>query len=222
MKFCKKCDVSVVGNRKYCPLCQNLLVKKDKTKPIDVFPYIPTLYVQHNNLFRILLFISAFMGIGCFVINLSFPQQGWWSLFVLAGIACFWLVLYVAIYKKSNVIRSIIYQGILICLLALLWDWLTHWHAWSIHFVIPITLSVVMILMFVLAIVLKLQVEDYIIYLWCSAIFGLIPIFLILFKVVTIVIPSMVCILISFFFLLTLLVFQGKNIKTELKRRFHI
>ena len=59
MKFCEKCRVYVPSTREHCPLCQGRLTQaQDNGQPHyddEIFPYLPTIYHQHNLLIRIVL-----------------------------------------------------------------------------------------------------------------------------------------------------------------------
>jgi hypothetical protein len=64
VNYCDKCKLEVIGNRKYCPLCQSELRidnLEEYEQNLEVFPHIPTLYEQHYMFFKILTFVSIVM-----------------------------------------------------------------------------------------------------------------------------------------------------------------
>ena len=95
-------------------------------------------------------------------------------------------------------------------------------HGWAITFVIPIILTLAMVVMYVVSKVLHLQVGDYMIYLLIDALFGLIPLVLLLTGQVFTDIPSLICILTSIISVVGLVIFEGNNMVSELKRRLHL
>lgn len=221
MRYCDKCGIEIIGERKFCPLCQNKTVLAGKEAE-EVFPVIPFLYKKHNLFFRLLIFASVIASMISLAVNIVLQSDTWWSLFVIAGILCMWLYLLVSMKKKSNLPKSILYQVFLTIVLALLWDLFTGWHTWSIDFVVPIICCSAMLAILVLSRVFKLKLDDYIIYLIIDACFGILPFVFLLTGLLSVTLPSLICIGVSILSLVALLVFHGDKMLQELKRRLHI
>lgn len=241
MKFCDGCKVRVLGIQEQCPLCgRNLNIIKevddkfvispkdsrvtdmlDSTKEEDVFPYIPTVYKEHHLVFKILMFISVTLIVLSLAINLLIATEHWWSLFVIAGVACFWLSFYVAFAKRKNIPKSILYQVVMISLIVVLWDHITGWRGWSVDFAIPILYFSDLLVLYILSKILHIGVDDYMIYMLIGAVFGIVPILFYLFGFLSFVLPSIICVVSSILFLAGVIIFQGDLIKEELRRRLH-
>lgn len=221
MKYCDKCKASVVGGRKYCPLCQSALRPLDDHNE-ETFPFIPTIYRQHNVFIRLIILASIAAGVISVVINILIPQSGFWSVFVVLGIICMWISLAVAVRKRSNVPKSILYQVVLVCLLAVFWDFLTKWHGWSIDYVIPIVCVCAMSAMAISAKILGQRIEDYIIYLLIDVLFSIVPVIFIITGCLHVLYPSLICVAASIISFATLLLFDGEHIRQELRRRLHM
>jgi hypothetical protein len=221
MKFCSKCKVSVAGQRKYCPLCQRELQGLD-TNDHEIFPEIPTIFHQYNLFFRILILLSVIASIISILINMLIPSRIWWSFFVAAGIGCFWLSMAIAISKRRNIPKNILYQVVDIAALAVLWDLFTGWRGWSIDYVIPIACTVAMLSMAIIAKVTNLQVKDYIIYLVIDGLFGIVPFVFTFTGLLSERFPSLICVAASIISLVALLLFHGDDMRTELRRRLHL
>lgn len=221
MRYCEKCKVAVEGSRKYCPLCQA------ETRCIDedsreTFPLIPTVYKKYNLFFRILIFASVVAGVVSVLINMLIPTRIWWSFFVLLGIGSMWITLAIAVRKRRNIPKTVLYQVVVISLLAVLWDAITGWHSWSLDYVLPIVCTFAMIAMSIIARVLNLHFEDFVIYILIDAVFGIIPVVFLLFGHLRVPLPSLFCVAGSIISLSALFLFEGERIKTELKRRLHL
>ena len=145
------------------------MYKRQEDTRGDVFPRIPDTLHKHSLFFRILILVSVVAAVTCVVINLILPQHGWWSLFVLAGLACAWISLTVAFHYRRNVPKSILYQVVVVCVLTVLWDYSTGWHGWSIDYVIPITCVVAMLVLAITARVFKLNLGSFIVYFTIAA-----------------------------------------------------
>nr|WP_319488800.1 DUF6320 domain-containing protein [uncultured Caproiciproducens sp.] len=221
MMYCSKCKLSVKGQRKYCPLCQNELEYSDDAQD-EVFPEIPTMFHLYNLFFRILILTSVAVSVISVVINAMYPAKIWWSFFVAAGIVCFWISMAIAVSKRRNIPKNILYQVVVISVLAVVWDLCMGWRAWSVDYVIPVICTLAMLSMAIIAKIANLHARDYIIYLVIDGMFGIIPVILVITGIVRIQFPSLICTGASIIFLTALLLFEGENMRGELRRRLHM
>ena len=220
MKYCNNCKVNVVGNRKNCPLCQESLTG-DKYKN-EVFPTISFVYREHSMFFRIMLLASIIIASVFVAINILFPQRGAWSLFILGGLGSVWASLITAINKRNNIPKNIVYQIMIISVIAILWDFITGWKGWSIEYVIPLVCVFAMISMAIISKIRRLHVEDYILYIIIDGLFGIIPIIFLLTGILKVIYPSLICIVTSIISLSTILIFEEQKLRAEVKRRLHL
>lgn len=241
MKYCDKCKVRVLGIQEQCPLCgMNLSVQEEVmekgnptteeakvaeiteyAKEEEVFPYIPTIYKEHHLVFKVMTFISVALVVLSVAINLLISTEHWWSLFVIAGVACFWLSFYVAFAKRKNIPKNVLYQVVMISFIVVVWDYMTGWRGWSVDLVIPILYFSDLLVLYILSKLLHSDVDDYMIYMLIGAVFGIVPILFYLFGWLNFVLPSIVCVASSVLFLAGVVIFQGEKIKEELQRRLH-
>ncbi|MET1247690.1 DUF6320 domain-containing protein [Sporolactobacillus sp. STCC-11] len=219
MKYCEKCKVSIRGKDTNCPLCQNRLSGTDEE---ELYPFVPTIYRQYELFFKLLIFSTIMIGVLCVAVNLILPDSGYWSLFVVVGIACFWISLIYALQKKGNIPNNITAQVFILSLLSIGWDWITDWRGWSLNYVIPIGCSVAMISLAIIAKVTKMPAEDYIVYFITDILFGIVPLILYLTGQVGFIIPSVICISLSVLSLSALILFEGKNVLREMAKNFHV
>ena len=76
-----------------------------------------------------------------------------------------------------------------------------------------------------LAVIVKIkhmEISDYIIYMALFGIFGIIPIIFYLTGSLRIFYPSLICVAQSIISLAALIIFEGENVRAELKRRLHL
>lgn len=221
MQYCDKCRVHLQGRQRICPLCGGIVLEDDDSSE-EVFPIIPTIYQEFNIFIRLLILISISIMVISFAINYIFTSHSRWSLLVAAAIICMWISLFFIIRKKNNIPKTIIWQVVILSILSVLWDHSMGWIGWSIDFVIPSVCVGAMIVMAVSAKLLKIGVRDLIIYILVDGIFGFVPIIFIIFGELRFILPSVICVAASAISLSALIIFQGDNIKAELKRRMHI
>lgn len=221
MKYCEKCKANVVGTATYCPLCQNKLVITE-IKDDEIFPVLPPTKDRYSLLFKVLTFFSLTVSILSITLNFLQPREGWWSILVVGTLGCVWLSVVVAIIKHRNILKYLLYQILIILLFTIFVDYRIGWYGWSITYVLPIIFTGAMIVMYSLSKILKLETGDYMIYLLLDALFGIIPIIFIGSDVVQTDLPSMICIIVSIVSVTALIVFEGRNMYNELKRRLHV
>jgi len=221
MQYCTHCRVKIKGENTVCPLCAGILDGKGDSNE-EVFPFIPTIYQEFNLFIRVLILISIVVVVASFAVNIIFTKESRWSLPVAAGVMCMWVSLFFIIRKKNNIAKTIFWQVGVISILSLIWDKSMGFIGWSIDYVIPSVCVLAMIVMAIGAKILKISVRDLIIYLLIDAIFGLVPAIFIIFGWLNVIFPSVICVASSIISLSALILFEGDNMKNELKKRMHI
>ena len=219
MKRCEKCEMNVSGSDVKCPLCQNRLTGEND---LPAFPGIPTAMREFRLMFRILLAATVSGGVICGAINLILPESGHWSWFVILGVGCFWLSLSLILRKRRNLLKTITYQVVILSLLAPAWDFVTGWRGWSVDFFIPNAFSIALLLMAVLAKVRNIPAGEYIVYLTTTVLFTAAPLIFYLTGLLSVAIPSIICMAFSLITLVGLIVLEGRNMRQEIGRRLHL
>ena len=217
MRICKKCNLKIKTDSDICPLCQNKLIGK---KEENVFPIIPNIYKKYFTFFKILLFISFVTSLLCIAVDLMINKYHF-SLFVILGFICLFIILKTAFNNKESIFKSILSQLIILSCLSILWDYFTGFHHWSITYVIPILCIICSINLAILSIVLKDYLEQEIFYFICAILIGIIPLLFIAIDIPN-KIPSVISVLFNLICFITLLIFKFKDVKEELKRRMNI
>ena len=160
MKYCEKCRVSVPGDLRACPLCQGDLSGQGEPGR-GTFPALPAPKHPHRGLLQLIGLGTIAAAAVCIAVNLSLPQSGWWSVFVVAGVISFWLTFWVVVKKRGNIPKTILWQVGLISALALFWDWWTGVRlCWSVDFVKQLLHTGAMIAKEVNAPVNLLKIQD--------------------------------------------------------------
>lgn len=221
MKYCEKCHVDVEGKRSLCPLCQSPL-QEGTGDSEEAFVFIPTIYRQHSLFFRIFIFISVCAAVISVAVNLMLPKSGIWSLFVVVGVGCMWLSISFSIHLRRNLFRNLMYQVAAVLVLSVLWDIFTGWHGWSLDYVVPCTCMLALVALAILSCVMHLEVREYLIYVCIACVLGILPLIVFFFGMLRITIPSLVCVALSIITLVSLFLFHGEHMVSELRRRLHL
>lgn len=221
MKYCDKCKVNVAGSREKCPLCQSKLDGFDDVDNVDKFPNVLKIRSSSDFVWRLLLVISIIIVLISVTVNSQIPVSGSWCKFVIAGVISLWVVLFVVMKKYKNVLKCLFYEAVVISAICVAWDYFTGMNGWSFSFVLPCLFSVSIISMGIVARALKICAEDHILYLVSLAVFGIVSGIFLVWNFVSVTLPTMICIGISLTFFVGLIVFEGKNMWLEFKRRLH-
>lgn len=221
MKYCSKCHTDIMGNLVFCPLCQNELQIKDNHIE-DLYPTKIEKRSNNHMLLKVFGFIAMITSILAIFFNKALGSKTFWALIVIVVMGFTWLSIATAIKKHGNILKYVWNQMLIITVLTVIVDGLTGQHGWAITFVVPTMLTVAMIVMYLLSKILHLQVGDYMIYLLLDALFGIIPLIFLRTRHLITDIPAWICILTSIISVVGLIIFEGKNMMSELKRRLHV
>lgn len=221
MKYCRHCKVHIREEHDRCILCENKLEEECKSESEDVFPEIPLFYESHLAL-KIMIFISIVAVVVSFGISMIFPSDINWPVLFMFAVISIWVGLVIIVQKRYHIPKKIVWQVIIISMLAIFWDYTTGWRGWSLDYVIPSACVSAMIIMYVTAKIMHLSVRDYITYVLLDGIFGIIPALFVIFDLVNVVYPSIVSSGFSIISLSAIFIFQGKEIKAEINKRMHI
>lgn len=217
---CYKCKVEINSDNNLCPLCQSRLEPSSKNNP--VFPVIPTYYQKHKILYKILFLVSLLGIASCTVSNLLINREISWSFFVILGIICFWLTLITTMKKNRYFMKQIFKELNLVILLAIVWDYVTGWHLWSLDYVLPLTCIAYTLMIVVMRIFFNYHLKDNIITVILNCFIGFLPVIFLLFKITKQTLPSLISIYLSLVMIIILIAFNFKSLKGELERRLHI
>lgn len=225
MKRCHKCHIEVMGSITRCPLCQNELEKTQviEEESEDLYPRKIERQKDDTLAIKIIGFIVFIISLISVFLNMILPYQNLWSPIVILIVGTIWLSIVIAIKYHKSLLKCLWQQMVIMTAVAIMIDFLAGKQGWSLTFVMPIVFTSSMIVMFFLSKILRLEVGDYMIYLLLDALFGLIPILVLLSPFeMSIRLPSYICILTSLISVVGLILFEGKAILNELKRRLYI
>ena len=173
MMTCPKCNITIRGDKRCCPLCQGRL----KGEPEDgAFPVLEKVPVSTVTLFRIAIFAAVLAEIAFVLI--SFFHGEWIHSFGVATMAIiFGLIdLAVALYYKGNVLKLITVQAYIILVAVFIIDRHFGAHYWSLAYVIPSVLVALAIATVLVGRIEGLVLGDYIMYLIVDVVFGLLQV----------------------------------------------
>ncbi len=223
MLECKKCGVKIntVVNR--CPLCQNKL-EEDKTFgdfSSNVFPYIES-SKKHGVWQKVMGLIFLGIVLLCTFIDFFFDKMLSWSFFVNFAVVCVGASIAIGVEKKRSLAGILFYEYLFICGATYYWDKITGMHNWALNFVVPILTCVFIIINIALRFVFR---RDYLKYFRNVILASVVGILCILFYAkgfATILPPSFISCIMGGVAMLSIFMFDGISVVTEVSRRMHI
>lgn len=222
MKRCSHCQVNVKGDWSECPLChQQLDLVESAEAASSPYPDIP-LRFNKKKVFKWMMLASVVIILGFYTAGFFFPDplNVWqWSLF---GIVNLWLVVLIIIRKRRNIAKGIVYLIISASLVCAYLDYISGWSAWSTTYAIPLICIFATIAMFFAVRIVRLKVEDYVLYLLTATLLGFMPTTFLFLNWTTWLFPSQLSLLLSTLMFIWITATHGRAIITELQKRAQI
>jgi NRPS condensation-like uncharacterized protein len=222
--ICPNCGCAIRGYKARCPLDNEPLQLAADARSDQARDVFPATELKTNT--RLLTKLFAFISIAAMIISLmlyyalELPLN--LPMMTLFGIISTWTSVGAVVLRRRHVSKIITWQVTILSLLMLAWDWMLGWQGWSLNYSIPIVLLAAQATLYILAEVLHMESGDYIVYLLLCGVLGLLPLLFLVFSWVTVRLPSVICVGVSFLMIVGTLIFQGGNIRHELAKRLHI
>lgn len=226
MRTCPHCHIAIGGDSEYCPLCQNRL-----SGPAEA-PWWPHLTAPVHR-FAMLYKIVAFLLLAGTVVAaavdfllIETPHRHG-SLLLLVWVLAALLVLRGVLRRRYNGPRQVFLLLLLVSGLLIFTDWFNGYTGYSVDLVIPILCSVTLVCNFIFAFWRSRFTRNALVYLLLNIGVGVLPYLLLASRigdgeVSTHSIPWVVCLIISVITFLGLLIFQGRELRSELEKRLHM
>lgn len=225
MSYCSHCEATVKGDWSHCPLCQTTLVQKDSTESMkkqnSSFPDIPLRFNREKAL-------QSFLRYSLVIVLFYFIVQYFWTFeffgleYVVLGLMVTWTNIVFLVRKRRNLAKAINYILFFVSIVSIYMDYLRGWTGWSITFVVPI-LSISSLIAISISIrVVRLKVEDYVLYLQLAAMVGIVPLIFLLMGWTGDPLPSIVSVVFSFSLFVFILIRYRRKVMKELQKRMHI
>lgn len=228
MKWCEHCKVHVDTDRRICPLCFNSLVdeNKEEEKTFNNYPKRITVKKKYNIFYRILIFIFLLaISVSLLVNFLTYDKSGkWWSLYVVIGVVYAFILIRNTLYARINMTKKLAIQELFISLLVLGIDVLSGNKGWALSIVIPSVCMATNIAGIIVIICNRKNFGESLMPTFLIMLLGAVPFILQQFDLIkgeNLWAPLSSCAL-SVAILMGFIVFSGKEIIEELRKRLHI
>lgn len=199
------------------------LLKQYSVCPTSAEPEFPEVEQDDVHIwFRLYSFICLALIATCVAIHFSFDVSTNWTISMAAGVASAWAIIGVGFKKRFNLLKSAMWQLVLLSVGSVVWDWFIGWKGWSINYFIPVLCMFILLFMFIVSIARKDTAREYMIYFVMNCVFGmLVPLFFLVMGWIQYRMLSVFCVLFSFLFFVAIVMFKGKEFKEEMNKKFH-
>lgn len=220
MRRCKRCDILVVDDTNLCPLCDSVL---DGDEPGENrYPRLEGEFQKFVLFKKIIYFILVATGTLSVLVNYLTFRGFYWSVIVLGAIAyCFFTINY-TVMNCTNIGAKVIFQAVGILILTWIIDMVTGYTGWSIRYAIPAMLLLADTVLVAMMIFNTTRWQGY--FMCQLAVTGLsvIPVILAALGIVDNMNLAIITCAVLWLILAATVIFGGRKVNQELKRRFHI
>lgn len=221
MTRCTECRVDIEGAWSRCPLCAGSVSGEPSLSPIPAVP----LRFSRRRVFKALTITSIVVILASFAVQLLFNSgsSGIGAVrSVWLGVCATWLLVLMMVRKRSNVAKSAVYFVALGSLIAIYWDYLNAWSAWSVTYAVPTLCAGSIVALTITVRAMRIDVGDHIVYSGLTVLLGLTPVLFLSLGWVTNPLPSLICGALSFLTLVWLQLTSGREARHELSKRLHL
>lgn len=222
MRKCPYCRIEVGGDLKKCPLCQSKL-SGDADEP-----YFPKLTLQKikSFLYKLQLFIIwavVIAGIGVdflFGIRIPFCPDIHYSLIIAMWLIAFEFGIMRQFKKGSGSSRKMTMMVFIILVLLMITAYFFNFLQFTLDWIVPVVLTGTMIANFVLAMIDKKG--NAMVYLLTNLLVGVLPYIVLHFSDRAMPATWIICMLVSVILFVGAIIFKGRSVAGEIRRRLSV
>lgn len=221
MQICQKCNVKIRGKKECCPLCQGRL-KEVEGDENPSFPVLEKRKISNITFLKMCTFLFIASEIIFGAINIM--TKGEFSFIgpVMLGLFVAWIDVIATMYLRNNLIKVITFEVVVAIVVDFYIDIKTGFHGWSVNWMIPMTLIGLAIATNIIAWMLKLRLDEYILYIVLDFVMALVQIIFIRNGMNTFPWPAVASIITYMILIAALVIFRFRDLKNASEKMFNI
>ena len=220
MSKCRNCNVEILDETEFCPLCHSVLEQTEELE--NMYPDAGLKNQKMKFVTRLYLFCALVVEFLLVIIDFNGENQVHWSVLVGLGLLYVYTVLRYAILGKSGYRAKTIVLVLLAVLVTVVVDFVTGYRGWSVDYVASGGILLVDVIIIALMIWNRRNWQSYIMWQITMILFALIPAVLYLIGLERNFIMAFLPLIVSVFLFIGTLMIGGRRAGQELYRRFHI
>ena len=171
---------------------------------------------------NISIIITIFISITLMLINFSFQKKLNWSIIAILGILYVWNTVVFSLKKGINLASSVLFQTIQILIILFFIDFIFGFKKWSFFIGFPIVNIISNLIMVILTIVKYKKYVQYAIYEIIILFLSILSNFIIMVVFKYRIVLNIISLCFAILNLIIVTVLNGKALKIELQKKFHI
>ena len=220
MAKCSNCNIEILDETEYCPLCRSVLTQSSAME--NMYPDVRLVMRRKLFLSRIYLFCGIIAEIVLVLINVLTNSIMWWSAIAALGIIYGYMVLRYAIIGEAGYRSKVILLSIIGIISVISIDFIIGFRGWSVDYVLPGMILTMDAGIGVCMIVNFRNWQSYIMLQLFVALCSLLPMLLNLFGLERNSFVAFAPFAASLLLFTGTMILGGQRATTELKRRFHV
>lgn len=216
MQHCPKCNLDIRGNKRCCPLCQGKVTGEPENA---AFKTMPEKRVSRITFLRLAVFMFLATNVVMILIQILFEFSLHWpwvvtmaSIFVLGDV-------FVTFYMRGSILNLVTIQAwILIFIIYFIDRHYSGYRGYSVAWVIPFTLIVLVVATIVIGKQQGLHTVDYAILILVDVIFSLFQLLPIMNGNNPVPLPAIISTGLVMIYFAYILVFRGRDLKTAAEK----
>ena len=220
MLNCRKCRITIRGDKERCPLCGGPVTGE---KEESVFPVLPRPAVSRLSFMRVSLFLFLAFEVAMVVLACSLSEPPAFIPFLMAAAGIGIIDIALSVYYRNNLMQLVVLEIYIGLGLVLLTDLYTGRPFWSVNWVAPAVFVGLTITIAAVGKASHMRVEEYILYLLFDVIVStVLQTVLILTKVNTFRVPALISMAFVIVFFLWMVIFNYQAFGRESKKLFNV
>ena len=220
MSKCRNCNVEILDEGEFCPLCHSVLEQTEELENMYPDARLKTQKLKFAT--RLYLFCALVIEFFLVVIDFNGKNQVHWSILAGLGFLYVYTVLRYAVLGKSGYRAKTIVLVLLAVLLTVAVDFITGYRGWSVDYVASGGILVLDVTIISLMIWNRRNWQSYMMWQLSTILFSLIPAALYLAGIENNFYMAFLPLVVSGFLFVGTLMIGGRRVSQELYRRFHI
>jgi len=204
-------------------MCQGQLKEVEGGENVTAsFPTIKKKKMSHITIMKMTTFICAVLEIVLITLNImmgdAFPLVGP----IFLGILGFWIAVLATVYFRNNILKLITWEAIVAIFADIYIDYVTGFYGWSIDWVVPLTLMGLGVATIIIALSIKLRLDEYIFYLLFDLVMAVLQIILVTKGITKNFWPTGISIMLYMILLAGVLIFRFRDLKKASEKMFNM
>ena len=221
MQICPKCKVNIRGKKSCCPLCQGQL--KDVQGEVGAsFPTLKKKKISNITFIKMCTFIFASLEIVFAAINIMTRREYAPIGLIMLGLLAGWITLLTTMYLRNNLLKVITWEVIVAIIVDIYIDVKTGFLGWSLSWMVPLTLIGLAFATIIIAKVMKLRLDEYILYIIFDLVMALLQIIFIRNGKIVQPWPAAISIVVYLIIFVGVLIFRFRDLKVASEKMFNM